>query len=132
MCKKPCFRGPLVRQHGKLVNTLLQSERQHLYNIYKSLWRFLHWKNSLLVIHILLRLFVNILTVNDKHYLLNRDNLPQPIQVQLSQKQENFSEFLFAFLKSVLNFKYLTPTADPRNWSLFGNTGSEKYAYINV
>ena len=26
------------------------------------------------------------MTVNDKHYLLNRDSLPQPIQMQLSQK----------------------------------------------
>ena len=32
----------------------------------------------------------NILTVEDKHYLLNRDKLTQPIQVQLSQKQKNF------------------------------------------
>ena len=128
MCKKPCFRGPLVRQHGKLVNTLLQSERQHLYNIYKSLWRFLHWKNSLLVIHILLRLFVNILTVNDKHYLLNRDNLPQPHQKQLSEKQKNFSIFFFSFLKSLFTFKHLTKKDDPRSWSIFRNSDSEKYA----
>ena len=26
------------------------------------------------------------MTVNDKHYLLNRDSLPQPIQMQLSEK----------------------------------------------
>ena len=26
MSKKPCFRGPLERQHGKWVETLLQSE----------------------------------------------------------------------------------------------------------
>ena len=37
----------------------------------------------------------NTLTVNDKHYLLNRDNLPQPIQMQLCQKQKNFCEFHF-------------------------------------
>ena len=52
-------------------------------------------------------MFVNTLTVNDKHYLLNRDNLIQPIQIQLSQKQENFSQYFFAFLKSILNFKHL-------------------------
>ena len=32
--KKPCFRGPLDRQHGIWVNTLLQSEGQHICNIY--------------------------------------------------------------------------------------------------
>ena len=30
MSKKPCFRGPLQKQQGKWVNTLLQSEPQHL------------------------------------------------------------------------------------------------------
>ena len=34
MSEKPLFRGPLDRQHGKWVETLLQSEWQHLYNIY--------------------------------------------------------------------------------------------------
>ena len=34
MSKNPCLRGPLERQHGKWVETLLQSEWQHLYNIY--------------------------------------------------------------------------------------------------
>ena len=34
MSKKPCFRGPLDRQQGKWVQTLLHSEWQNLYNIY--------------------------------------------------------------------------------------------------
>ena len=63
----------------------------------------------------ILRLFVNTLTVNDKHYVFNRDNLPQPIQMQLSQKQKTFSEFFFAFLKSILNFKHLPKKDDPRS-----------------
>ena len=54
----------------------------------------------------ILRLFVNTLTVNDKHYLLNRDNLTQQIQMQLSEKQKTFSEFFFPVLKSILNFKH--------------------------
>ena len=66
-----------------------------------------------LVIHKIVRLFVNTLTVNDKHYLLNRDNLTQPIQIQLSQKQKTFSEIFFAFLKSILNFKHLRKKDDP-------------------
>ena len=40
-------------------------------------------------------MFGNTLTVQDKHYLLNRDNLTQPIQIQLSQKKKNFQNFLF-------------------------------------
>ena len=73
----------------------------------------MHWKNSLLVIHKILRPFVNTLAVKDKHYLLNRENLTRAIQIQLSQKQKIFSEFFFAFLKSILNFKPLAKRGDP-------------------
>ena len=65
------------------------------------------------MIHKILRLLVNTLTVNDKHFLLNRKNLKQPIQMQLSEKQKTFSEFFFTFLKSILNFERL-PKRDHR------------------
>ena len=52
--------------------------------------------------------------MDEKHYLLNRDNLTQQIQIQLSQKQKTFSEFFFAFLKPILNFKHL-PKKDDRH-----------------
>ena len=66
------------------------------------------------MIHKILRLFVNTLTVDEKHYLVNRDNLTQTIQTQLSQKQKKFSEFLFPFSKSILNFKHLPKKDDHR------------------
>ena len=47
----------------------------------------LHWKKSLLVIHKMLRVFFNTLTVDDKDYLLNREKLTQPIHTQFSQKK---------------------------------------------
>ena len=72
-------------------------------------------KKSVLVIHKILRLFVNPLTVNDKDYLLNRDNLTHPIQIQLPLKQKTFSEFYFAFLKSILNFKHSPKKDDPHS-----------------
>ena len=75
----------------------------------------MRWKKSLLVIHKILRLFVNTFTADDKHYLLNRENFAQRIQMQLSQKQKTFSEFSFAFLKSVLNFKHYRKKADPHS-----------------
>ena len=53
------------------------------------------------------------MTVNEKHYLLTRDNLTQTIQIQLSQKQKTFFQFFLAFLKSILNFKHLPKKADP-------------------
>ena len=76
------------------------------------------------MIHKILRLFVNTLTVNDKHYLLNRDNLTRQIQMQLSEKQNTFSDFFLAFLKSILNFKHWTIKDDPRSRCISRNTGS--------
>ena len=39
----------------------------------------------------------------------------QPIQMELSKKQKNFSEIFFAFLKSILNFKHLSKKDDPHS-----------------
>ena len=67
------------------------------------------------MIHKIIGVFVNTLTLDDKHYLLNRDNLTQAIQIQLSQKQKTFAEFFFPFSKSILNFKRLPKKDDPQS-----------------
>ena len=41
------------------------------------------------------------LTVDDKHYLFNRDNLGQPVHMGLPEKQKTFSQFFF--LQYLLN-----------------------------
>ena len=67
------------------------------------------------MIHKILRLFVNTLAVDEKHYLLTRDNLPQTIQIQLSKKEKKFCEFLFRFSNCILNYifqKKITLIAD--------------------
>ena len=61
----------------------------------------------MLVLCKILGLFLNTLTDDDKDCLLYRDNLMQPIQILLSQKQKNFFKFFSAFLKSTLNFEHL-------------------------
>ena len=68
--------------------------------------------------------FVNTLSVNDKYYLLNTANLTQQIQMELSGKRKTFSEFLSAFLKSILNFKHFPKKDDPRSLFTSENTGS--------
>ena len=59
------------------------------------------------MIHKILRLFIKTLTVDDKYYLFNKENLTQPIQMQLSKAQKKISQIFIAFLKSILNFKHL-------------------------
>ena len=60
----------------------------------------------MLVLCKILGLFVNILTDDDKYCLLYRDNLKQPIQIPLSQKEKTFSQFFSALLKCKLNFEH--------------------------
>ena len=54
-------------------------------------------EKSLLVIRKIQRLLVNTLTADDKQSLLNINNLAEPIQIQLSEKQKIFSEFFWHF-----------------------------------
>ena len=78
------------------------------------------------MINKILRLFANTLTVDDKHDLLNRDHLTQPIQMQLYQKQKTFSGFLFAFSKSILNFTHLQKKI-PLIADVFGKSRFRKF-----
>ena len=54
----------------------------------------------------ILGLFVKTLICGHKYSLLNRENLKKPIQMQLSQTQNLFSQFVSAVSKSKLNIKH--------------------------
>ena len=97
MSKKSRFRLRFQKEHGKRVSTLFKFERQHLCHIYWSTKRKFSCQKSLLVICKSLRLFVNTMSAVDKSSLHNRDNLMQPIHMQLSQKLKTFSRFLLKF-----------------------------------
>ena len=58
-------------------------------------------------------LFPNTLSADGKYSLLDRDNLTQEIQMELSEKQKTFSEFFSSFLKSSLNLEHFQKTGDP-------------------
>ena len=86
----------------------------------------------MLVLCKILSLFVNTLTDDDKYSLLYRDNLMQPIQILLSQKQKTFSQFFSAFLKSTLNFEHSLKKDDPPSQCISQITVFEKRDSINV
>ena len=48
--------------------------------------------------------------------VLIRDNLMIPIQMQLSQKQDNLSQFFGAFLRATLNFGHYEQKGDPHRF----------------
>ena len=79
----------------------------------------------MLVLCKMLGLFVNILTVDDKCSLLKRENLTQPIQILLSQKQVTVSQFFFGFLKSILNFEHFQKKDNPHSQCILYIRGTE-------
>ena len=101
MSKKSRFKGSFGKQHGKRAKTLLKFAWQQLYKIYWMLWRQLTCTKSLLEICKISRLFPNSLSGYGKYSLLNRDNLTQLFQKQLSGKQKIFLDFLLHFWKLV-------------------------------
>ena len=61
-----------------------------------------------------------------KYSLLNRDNLTQPIQMQLSIKQKTFSKFFSAFFKSSLKFEHFQKKDDSHSRGISEIAESEK------
>ena len=112
MSKKSPFWGSFHKYHGKRVESLYKAERKCLYHIYWSLSKHFRFKKSFLVICKILRLSVNSLIVDDKYFLLKRDNLWQYFQIQLSMKRKIFSHF-FSFFEIYIQFW----TFSKKNWS---------------
>ena len=48
----------------------------------------------------------NTLTADDEYSPSNRENLPRPVQMHLSEKQKAFCRNFIAFLGSTLNFEH--------------------------
>ena len=62
----------------------------------------------------------------DKCSLPNRDNLMQPIHMQLSQKLETFSLFFNVFSKARLSFEYFQKKDDAHTLFICEATACEK------
>ena len=124
--KKANFKWSFGKQHGKRAQILLKSPWRNLYHIYRSLWNKLTFKKSLLVVRKISRLFPNTLSADGKYSLVNRDNLTQPIYMQLSRKQKTFSDCFTAFLKSNLNYQHFFKKRWPSLLMYFRNSGPRK------
>ena len=69
MQKKPSVRTLMESQDVKESEILLKSARKYFCHIFYSLLKEISSKNSVLVVSEMLRLFVNILTPDDKYSL---------------------------------------------------------------
>ena len=84
------------------------SGRQEFHQIVSSILGKLSQKMSLLVILQILELFFNTCTAEEKYSLAKDENLPVPVETDLSKKVKAFSKFFVAFLKSALNFEHFS------------------------
>ena len=69
----------------------------------------------MLVLWKMLGLLVNTLTDDDKYSLLYRDNLPQQIQILLSQNPKTFSRLSSEIFIPTLNFEHFQKKDDPHS-----------------
>ena len=63
----------------------------------------------------------------DKCSLPNRDNLVQPIHMQLSEKVKTFSRFFNVFSKSRLSFQFFQKNDDAHSLFISEATACEKH-----
>ena len=69
----------------------------------------------MLVLCKVLGLLVHTLTDDDKYSLLYRDNLPQQIQILLSQKPKTLSRLSSEIFIPTLNFEHFQKKVDPHS-----------------
>ena len=92
-------------QHVKRSQTVVKSPWERFYHTFPSLWGEIIWKISFWLKFEIIGFFVNTWTADYKYPVPDCENLPSPIQIQLSSKQKRFSSFLFHLsnLHQILN-----------------------------
>ena len=88
------FRTGFGSQHVKASQLLPKSPRERFYHVILSFAMKLIWNMSPLLLGEMLRMFVNTLAIDLMYPVQGCENLQLPIQMQLSEKQKSFSNFL--------------------------------------
>ena len=90
--KKLSFITPFDTQHVKASQILWKSRWERFYHVFPSFLGKLILKMSPLLLGEILRVFVNTLTSDGKYPVLDCENSPLPIQMQLSGKRKTLSQ----------------------------------------
>ena len=131
MSKRSCFRTTFSKQRFNGFQTLLKSARPYYYLIFPWIWEILNWKKSLLVLFVILSLFVNSLTADNKSSRCNLHTLTQ-IQTPLYLKQKTFSRFFIAVLKCAWNLEHFEYKVEYLSLIISEIIYSERAHYLNV
>ena len=106
------FRTGFGSQHVKASQLLPKSPRKRFCHALLSFSGKLIWNMSPLVLGEMLGMFLNILTDDGMYPVQGCENLQLPIQMQLSDKQNNFSQFFVPFVESSSNFEHFEKKID--------------------
>ena len=87
---------------------------------------------SALVWSEILRLFVNTLTADNKHFLCNVHNFAQQVQTPLSQKQKTFLGVFIAFLKCAWKLEDFEKKDEYPSLIISEIMDCERGGYLNV
>ena len=115
-----------------MFQTLLKSAPHYYYPLFSSIRGKLSWKKSPSVWYEILRLFVNILTADEKYSGSNMQNLLQQFQTPLSEKEKTFSRFFIAFLKCAWNLEHFQKKDEYPSLIISEIIDTEKRGYLKV
>ena len=79
-----CLKTSFDSQHVKWIETLVKSSWEHFCHIFSVLWGEVIWKISPWLKFEIIGLFFNTWTADYKYPVPDCENLPFPIQIQLS------------------------------------------------
>ena len=77
-------------------------------------------------------LLFNTFTANYEYSCSNTENLPLPIEIQLSEKPKTFCQFSIAFLESTSHFDHFETKSEPYSLSISEVTYPERRAHLNA
>ena len=112
LSKKRLFRTRFDSEHVKASQLLANSPWESFYHVLLSFSAKLIWNMSPITLGEILEMFVNALTADGKYPVQGSENLQRAIQMQLSEKEKNFSQLFVPFLNSTSKFKHLEKKDD--------------------
>ena len=105
-------RTSIDSQHVKSSKRFVKSSCEHFYQLFPSLWEQIICNISPWLKFEIIGVFVNIWSADYKYPVPVCENLPFLIQMQLSEKQNTFSEFFIPFMECPSNFKHVQKKED--------------------
>ena len=77
-------------------------------------------------------MFVNTLSADGNYHVQSCGNFQLPTQMQLCEKQKNFSQFSVLFLEATSTFKHFEKKDDGLSYCIFKITDSEKLRHTTL